>query len=1174
MRTTTTGKASLRLFLQVAMLLILFATFAAAQGIVTGSISGTVEDAQGALISGAKVSAKHIDTNRDYTTESTSSGAIVLRNLPPGTYDVRIESSGFRVYEAKGLTVAVGSDRTLGPVKLEIGSSAETVTVESSAPLIEATTDQISATFDSKQTTSLPVGNAFDSLALFLPGVSTAGDVSFSNNNGAEFSANGQRARSNNFQLDGQNNNDNGIGGPNIFFGNQDAISEVQVVTNYSAEYGRNMGAVVNYVTKSGTNTFHGTGYEFWQGNTFSSLENEEKSPVFGFCAKGQDPVASGCTVPEMPKFVDNRFGGTIGGPIIKDKLWFFGSTNFERQRFAGSPSSSAPGIVPTANGVQQLISAFPNSPAGPMYAAIGPTAVAAGNPTFSNVQDVLVTDQIDPTTHSAFPCVTAGVNGCTPIEMGVISRSVASPFNNYEATGRVDVRLSSKDNFFGRYIFQKTINDGINFGLGISVGDWQIIPGKSQQIGLDWTHTFSNVFVNQVRLSFSRASSFFNEGSIPSCNDQNPLACPAEIDMVGVAPQDRTSIGVAAGFPQGRIINLYQLQDNASMSKGQHTIKYGGEVAQQRTPSVFLPDNNSNYIFGSFNDIVANNPLLTFFALGNPKIPFQENDLAFYFQDDWRIKSNLTLNLGLRWEWFQQAANLVHERTVKQQQGPNPIWDPTLPLSQTTVPRINEDLNNFSPVIGFAWTPGIAKKIMGENKTVIRGGFRIAYDPSFYNMALNEANDAPAVNLAQLAGPASGGTVVLPTSGTYLGTQLVPFLTPQTPHGNPGFASQLVLPTNFHNPYSQQWNFGIQREITNRVVAEVRYVGNHTVGNFQEVNTNPFLQSLVDAGFQKLIPSGLTPCTDATAPGFGYADCTRSNAISYHNTGWAKYNGLQAEIRIGGWHGLSATASYTYSRTFDNTSEIFSTISGGGNTNAFPQNPFDGDRAERGPSGIDFPHTVGVTMVYEVPFYSSQKGFVGRLLGGWQVNTTYRFSTGQPYTTIESHDPNSLCDPTSAFSAGRDGCRPILSNSHAPLDSSGQCTDATAADCGIVDFVTGLPTTMSAVHWIYNDPTSAAFFGTPYAGAGRNILRGQPISTANLGVFKNIKVHEKVNLQFQAQAFNVMNVQFLGVPDPRINNVGSFQTTKFNNNGGLSVNGTFDGIARRRLLFGLKLIF
>lgn len=1161
--------------LGIFLALLFTAVFAGAQGIVTGSISGTVQDASGALVAGAKISARHLATNRAYTTEATSAGIISLRNLPPGAYDVRVQAAGFRAYETRGLVVAVGSDTSLGPIRLDVGSTAETVTVEGTAPLIESTTDQISSTFDSLKTSSLPVGNTFDSLALFLPGVASAGDASFSNNNGAEISVNGQRARSNNYQLDGQNNNDNSIGGPSIFFGNQDAISEVQVVTNFSAEYGRNMGGVVNYVTKAGTNTFHGTGYEFWQGNTFSSLENEEKSPVFGFCAPGQDP-STGCTEPVMPKFVDSRFGGTVGGPILKDKLWFFGSGNFERQRFAGSPSSSAPGIVPTAKGVQDLLTEFPNSPAGPLYSSIGPTAVAAGNPTFTQVQDVLVTDQIDndpvsPGFGTALPCVTAGVNGCQPVEMGVISRFVSSPFNNYEATGRIDWRISSKDNLFGRYIYQKTDNEGVDFGNGISVGDWQTVPGKSQQVGLDWTRTFSNVFVNQVRLSYSRSSSFFNEGSFPTCNDQTPLACPTDLILAGFAPQDRTAVGVAAGFPQGRIINVYQLQDNASVSKGQHTIKFGVEVAQQRSPNVYLPENNAVPIFLSFSDVVANNPFETLIALGDPKLPFKENDLAFYFQDDWRVTSNLTLNLGLRWEWFQQAANLLHDRTVAQQQGPDPLWDPTLPLSQTTVPRVNQDLNNFSPVVGFAWAPG-------SGKTVVRGGFRIAFDPTFYNMFLNEATSAPAVNLATLAGPVIGGTTVLPTSGTYFGTQLVPFLSPQVPETDPGFADQLLLPSNFHNPYSQQWNLGVQHEFTSKIVGEVRYVGNHTIGNFQEANGNPFVQSLVDAGFQNLLPAGVTPCTDPTAPGFGYANCKRGNVLQYLNTAWSKYNALQTELRIGGWHGLSATASYTYSRTFDNASEIFSTLAGG-STTSYPQNPFNGGGPEFGPSAIDFTHVAGVTMVYELPFYHGQQGLAGRLLGGWQINTTYRYSTGQPYTTIQSHDQNSLCDTSTTFSSNTDACRPILSSASAPLGSVGQCTDAGAADCGIVDFVTGAPTTRGAVHWIYNDPTAAEFFGTPFAGAGRNILRGQPISTANAAVFKNFKIRERVNLQFQAQAFNIMNVQFRGVPDPLLNDAGpngSFQNTNFNNNGGGTTAGStvYDGIARRRLLFGLKLIF
>jgi len=1182
-------------FLVVALAL---TPFSLGQGIVTGSISGTVEDPQGAVVSNASVVATHLETNREYQTRSTSSGLVSLRGLPPGTYKIRVESANFRTFENGGVNVEVGGDTSLGVMRLEIGATTDTVTVEGGAPLIEATTDQISSTFTSLQTESLPIGNTFDSLALFIPGVATAGDVSFGNNNGAEFAVNGQRARSNNFQIDGQNNNDNSIGGPDIAFGNQDAISEVQVVTNYSAEYGRNMGAVVNYVTKAGTNNLHGTAYEFWTGNTFSSLENEEKSPVFGFCVPGQDPTATGCVQPEVPKLVDNRFGGTLGGPIKKNRVWFFGSGNFERQRFGGSPSSSAPFVVPTSNGIQQLAAAFPNSPVAQLMTEIGPTAASAGNPIYGtptpstgscnpnvNPNVVCVTDQIDqnpanPGFGLAFDCAAnPAAPGCVPIEFATVTRSVSAPFNDYEGTGRVDFHVSAKDDFFARYIFQKTSNEGVNFGVGISVGDWQSIPSKSQQIGLDWNHIFSNTFLNQVRASYSRAYIFFNEGSIPACNGSNPTACPTEIDIggFGTSPADSISYGVLAGFPQGRIINVYQLQDNASKLWSRHTVKFGGEASQQRSPNVYLPDNNGDFIFESFSDVVANNPIVSLFALGNPRLPFKEIDLAGYIQDDWRVKDNLTLNLGIRWEWFQQAVNLLHDRTVESQQSSSPTWDPTLPLGRTTVPHVAQDLNNFSPVFGFAWTPRFSTKLFGQDKTVVRGGFRMAYDPAFYNLFLNVASTAPAINLAQLLGPPFGGTTVLPSSG-FFGTQLVPYLSPQVPRGDPGFASELLVDPHFHNPYSEQWNLGIQRSITNKIVAEVRYVGNHTVGNFQEANGNPFVQPLVDAGLQNVIPAGVTPCADSSAPGFGFANCNRGNLITYGNTSWSKYNGLQTELRIGGWHGLTATASYTYSHTMDNVSEVFSTAGNGGNTNGFAQNPFSIDRGERGNSGIDFPHVAGVALIYELPFYKNQNSVLGRLAGGWQINTTYRYNTGQPFTVVQSRNSGSLCDPSNTWNSSRDACRPILSSESAPLTSVGRCTDPAASDCGLVDFTTLSPVSANSVHWIYNDPVAAQFYGTPFAGAGRNILRGQPISTANLGVFKNFKINERVTFQFQAQAFNVMNVQFLGVPDTRLNHVtsGSFLSTAFNANGGATFAGNpiTDGIGRRRLLFGGKVIF
>ena len=1172
-------------------------TFARAQGIVTGSISAVVQDPQGAVVVGAKVSAKQLDTNREFKTETNSAGLVALRDLPPGAYSLRIEASSFQPYEASNLSVEVGKDTALAIVKLQLGEATETVNVESAPPLVESATDQISETFSAEKVSSLPVGNTFDSLALFIPGVATAGDASFSNNNGAEISVNGERARANNFQIDGQSNNDNSIAGPSIAFGNQDAIAEVQVVTNYDAQFGRNTGAVVNYVTKAGTNQFHGTGYEFWQGSIFDSLENQEKSPLFGFCAAGVSP-STGCTAPKVPGFVDNRFGGSVGGPIKKDKIWFFGSSNIERQRFAGSPSSSAPGLVPTPTGVTQLQAAFPASPIGLIESTIGPNAVAAGNPTFTNVQNVLVTNQIDPGTGAAFPCPagSAGTNGCTPIQFGQISRFVPSPFNDYEATGRVDFKLTEKDNFFARYVYQKTFNGGVNFGNGIDVGDYQDIPALSQQIGLDWARNFSNTFVNQVRFSFSRSSVFFQEQSFPTCNSNSPTNCPTDVALIGAAAQDSVSFGVLAGFPQGRIINVYQLQDNASLLKGHHSIKFGGELDQQRSPNVFLPENNGLFVFPSFSDVIANNPAETQIALGSPILPFSEWDLGLYVQDDWKVKTNLTLNLGMRWDWYQQAINLLHQRSVAQETGPLPLWSTNLPLNQTTVPSVPNQLHNFAPVVGFAWTP----RIFGDDKTVVRGGFRIAYDPAFYNLFLNVATSAPSVNLATL-GPVVGGQSTGLPAGGFFGTQVIPFLQPLAPAGNPGFANQTQVPPNFRNPYSEQWNFGLQHSFTSRIVGEVRYVGNHAVHEFQELNGNPALGPLLNAGFQKVIPAGLAPCATQGTPGFqaGNVNCNFSNVIQYANTASSNYNGLQSQLRIGGWRGVSATASYTYSKTIDNASEVFSTL-GGGNTLAYAQNPFAPGAPERANSGIDFPHVVGVTIVYDLPFYKGQQGLAGHLLGGWQVNTTYRYTSGQPYTTIQRYVSGSLCDPTAVFGGQFDACRPILSNASLPLASVGQYCDGTSTTCPtaagaaqplgtLVSFTdpclgTGggknqcAVTPITSAHWIHNDPTAAQVLGTPYAGVGRNTLRGQPISTDNLAVFKNIKINERVTAQFQAQAFNIMNTQFLGVPDPILDDVaiGKFQSTAFNSNGGATFAGNIntDGIGRRQLLFGLKFIF
>jgi outer membrane receptor protein involved in Fe transport len=1158
----------------VIVMCLLAAGLVLGQGIVTGSISATVLDPQGAVVADAGVRATQMETNSVFTATSSKAGVVQFSSLPPGTYSLVVEAKGFTSYNMQNIRVEVGKDTALGPVSLRLGNASETVTVEGgSAPVIESTTDQLSETFDAKQVASVPLGNTYDSFVLFSAGVATAGSAAFSNNNGAELSVNGQRARSNNFQLDGQNNNDNVIGGSSIFFGNQDTIAELQVVTNFDAEYGRNMGGVVNYITKTGTNTFHGTGFEFWQGDTFDSLQNQEKSPLFGFCPAGVSP-ATGCSQPVVPQFVQNQFGGTVGGPIKRDRIWFFGSTNFERQRTGGNPFSSSSSLTPTANGIQQLESAFPNDPAVAALAQFGPATIKLGNPTFNNIQAVNVT-----------------ANGTTvPIEMGTLTRFLSSPFNDYEATGRVDFQITSKDRLFTRYIFQQATTSNVAFfgGTGTAQGQVVNVPGRNQQIGLDLTHTFTPSFLNQTRFSYSRANSGFTGGAFPNCTVTNIGACTPQITIL-----DPSALGLGQNtiFPQGRLINVYQLQDNASMVHGRHVMKWGGEYDRQRSPNYGLFETNGAFEYPTFDSFIANQPEQSQVAYGQSTLRFKENDLGLYFQDDWRAKDNLTLNLGLRWDFYQQASNLLHDESVAQQTGPNPLWSQSLPLSLTTVPKVPNHYHNFGPVIGFAWTPRILPKLFGNDKTVIRGGFRIAYDFAYYNLATNVEGSSPFTNLATIPNAGGTGAAGLPNVATLDGTNIAAALFPLAPKANPGFATELQFGSNFRNPYSEQWNFGIQRQIAGKIAVEVRYVGNHDVGNFQEINGNPDLLPLVSNGFGNLIPAGMTPCARPGAPGstgtdqfgnpVGYANCSFSRVIQYANTAYSNYNGMQSQLRLQNWHGFTGQASYTYSKTIDNASEAFSTNAG--TVFAIAQNPFDIERSERANSSYDFPNVFGLLAVYDFPFRNQQRGLLGHLMGGWEINGTYRYTSGQPWT-VEQNAGQGLCDPTNFTNGPLDACRPILNNASAPFDSVGQCTNPGAADCGLVSVNNGLtPIALNQAHWIINDVNSAKFFGSPFLGVGRNSERGQPVNTINTAVFKNTRVTERLTIQFQAEAFNLFNHQWLGIPIQNVNNavntvngINQFGSLAFNGNGGDTFAGNIvtDGIGRRRLQFGAKLIF
>ena len=1134
---------------------------ASAQGIVTGTITGTITDASGAVVRDAVVVATNNATGIKVTGKTDNAGSIGINDVPVGAYTVVVTSPGFAPLTVSNLQVASGGTSSIGTQHLAVGNTAEQVEVSTAQNLLETSQAQITSTFDTVSITDLPTGGGLDKLTLLIPGVvRTLGD-NFSNTNGVGFSSNGQRGRSNNFEIDGQSNNDNSIAGPQFFFRNEDALQELNVITNnYGAQYGRDAGSIVNYITKSGTNSFHGTAFENYFGSWGSSLTQGQKAVQFGFCPPGQTTInGAACTPAIVPRVTANEFGGTIGGPVFKDKLFFFAGLLFRRTTNGASPSVSTT-TTPTPTGLTQLAADFPGNPFVASLQNQGPYSVKSGNPVAvaSSVSNVIVcagayTNNTPVLATSGSPTNVNCPAGTPafPIQVSDIQRFLPSTSSDNEQIYRGDYQATTKDRFYLRYMYQNAPTQVSSGATTIPTGNYYNTTDKVQSVGADWTHTFSSRWVDQFRYSFQQATITFGDGGYPGCDDSNLTNCPSSIAISGFA-----GYGFANNIPQGRIVKVNQAQDNANVSLGAHQITFGGEFDYQNSPNVFLPNTSGTFSFNGFNYALAGVSSLSL-ANGNPNIPFKEPDWALYFQDDWKTSKDLTLNLGLRWEYFSQSINLLHNESVARQTGPNPIWLTTLPLSQTTFPLIPQNYKNFEPRVGFAYSPSFRPGF------VIRGGFSINFDPAYYNIFLNAYTSAPIVNTGVIS---CNGTTVncLPSGGTTM--SLVQTQNAQyNPTGvNPGVKTQSTVNIPFKNPAAENYTLGIQQQVGRVAVAEIRYVGNHSYAQFQNLNGNAFINATPPAstvpvaqnyltlaqGFPNLFPSS-TYCTTANAVGLGTQNCNLTTLSTRANTAFSIYNALQAQLRIQNYHGVSANVAYSYSRTIDNADEVYSTATGGG-TISTAQSPFNTNTAERAVAGNSYPNVFTLSMVYKVPFYSEQRGFVGRLLGGYSVNTIWTYNSGQVYTAVQSTKANpnaavtakiptadlgqalfSFCDFNyNTNIIGNDSCRPILSNPSAPIGSVG----INAGPAGFLDYGTGNPTTPSAEHWILNNEYEAEALGTPYPGSGRSILRGNTVNELDMSVFKTIRINERFSGQLRINAYNVPNRAYYGTPDFTLN--------------------------------------
>ena len=743
-------KTSLLLLL-VGCFLIALPRTASAQGIVTGTITGTIVDASGAVVRDAPVVATNTETGAKIVGKTDSSGGINLKDVPIGAYTVLVTAPSFAPLKIDNLQVSSGGTSSVGTQHLSVSSSAQEVSVSTSQNLLETTQAQVTSTFDSAQITDLPTGGGLDRLTLLIPGVvRTLGD-NFSNTNGVGFSSNGQRGRSNNFEIDGQSNNDNSVAGPQYFFRNEDSLQELQVLTNnFGAQYGRNQGSIVNYITKSGTNAFHGTAFENYVGSWGSSLTQGQKSVLLGFCAPGQvTSAAVPCTTIVVPRVTANEFGGSFGGPVFKDKLFFFYSVLFRRITNGASPSISTTS-TPTPAGLTALATAFPNNPFVASLQKQGPYSVKSGNPTSAGA---VTNKTVCAVVAANDQCPAGSVTASIPFSS--IQRFLPSTSSDNEQLLRGDYQATTKDRFYLRYLYQNAPTQ-VSGGT-VSTGNYYNTTDKVHSVGADYTHTFSPNWVNQLRYGFQQSTITFGDGGYPGCDDADLTKCPSSISITSYA-----GYGQPNNIPQGRIVKATQAQDNANWSFHAHQFTFGGEFDYQNSPNVFLPNTSGTFAFQGINYALAGVATENL-ANGNPNIPFKEPDWALYFQDDWKLSKNLTINLGLRWEYFKQSINLLHDASVARQTGPNPIWLTTLPLSLTTFPLIPQNYNNFGPRVGFAYSPS------SRPGFVIRGGFAINYDPAFYNIFLNAYTSAPIVNTGVPINMCNGTTVnpAFPAGGT-----------------------------------------------------------------------------------------------------------------------------------------------------------------------------------------------------------------------------------------------------------------------------------------------------------------------------------------------------------------------------------------------------------------------
>ena len=1045
-----------------------------------GTILGSVFDSSGAVIGGAAVKVRNAGTGQERSATTSADGSYAVPELPIGTYTVTVTQPGFKTFVANGVTVDVATERrvdaalTTGEVSIRVEVSGDEL------PLVESTSAELGGTLTTETIENLPVnGRDYTKLIYLNPGVSGSPDqISDSPGSFGTFSMNGSRGRANNFLLDGTDMNDGFRNDPAIneagVFGDPatilplDAVAELRVISNMEAEYGRNSGAVINIVTKGGTNNLHGSLLEYNRTSSVGGARN------FFNTVASQDP------------FHNNQFGGSLGGPIVKDRTFFF--VNYEGQRESGKQSGTS--CVPEPNRI-----AFDGGATNSVIQALlarnpWPTPNLGTRPT-----------KLDPNWSSFETTCPNGAN-----------LALSTLFNNRvdSIIAKVDHNFNSNNLLTGRYYFGDS-DQSFPFAQlagGLLPGFNTITPTRVQLVSISYVKVMGTA-LNEARLGWNR----FTEGFFPQDHTFNPssigldtgVTSPYDFGLPKISLASFSVIGATNTVPRSRVDSNWHFIDNYSWKAGRHDVKVGYEF--RRTTIQLIQDNTfrGRLSFNNLVDFLAGNVHSGKETQGNNKRHSYENSHAFYIQDSFRWTPRLTLNYGMRWDYF----GVVGEKSNLFYQLDTTAAGDLSPARQL----YNKDLNNFAPRIGFAYD------IAGKGRTVIRGGWGLFYDAFAQDIFLGHAP----YNCAFCPGPAYTGIGPSPILSSSPGKTIVansPLFSNFS-----GLGDFFGTDRNIRTPYTQNFNLNLQQQF-GKAVVEVGYVGARgtKLFRFRDLNQPPN-QAQITA-----FDTSAMQCKGATVPNCPIAGIDGPDGVNFNvprtaypalfyvnreeSTASSTYHALQTSLRANNWRGLTTAVNFVWSHSIDNASDSEDFIPNA----AQPNNSFL-PGLERGNSNFDIRRRFTWNFGYELPKMS---GSLEKFKNGWGIDGVLNLQDGQPFQLNYNFEGD--------YSGSGEGFdRPDVVGSirygKAPFNFLDLTSFRVPCKFGNTTAITTpnppsppnspLPTTGDS-----NCQAGSRHFGN----LGRNALRGPAFKELNLSVFKNTHLTEHVVLQFRAEFFNIFN--------------------------------------------------